>query len=91
MDRIQTLDVFVAVADADSFAGRGRATGLGPPSVARGTEELEERLGTRLFSRTTRVVRLTDVGQSYRAEVRSILTDRRPRRTRTPRPLSSTP
>lgn len=75
MDRIQMLEVFAAVAEAGSFAGGGRTTGLSAPSVTRGINELEERLGARLFSRTTRVVRLTDVGQSYLEEVRSILAD----------------
>ncbi len=75
MDRIQMLEVFVAVAEASSFAGGGRATGLSAPSVTRGISELEERLGARLFTRTTRVVRLTDVGQGYLEEVRSILAD----------------
>lgn len=75
MDRIQMLEVFAAVAEAGSFAGGGRATGMSAPSVTRGINELEERLGARLFTRTTRVVRLTDVGQSYLQEVRSILAD----------------
>lgn len=75
MDRIQTLEVFVAVAEAGSFAAGGRATGLSAPSVTRGINELEQRLGARLFTRTTRVVRLTDVGRSYLEEVRGILAD----------------
>jgi DNA-binding transcriptional LysR family regulator len=77
MDRIQMLEVFVAVAEAGSFAGGARATGLSPPSVTRGVTELEERLGARLFLRTTRVVRLTEVGRDYLEEVRGILTDLR--------------
>lgn len=75
MDRIQMLEVFVAVAEAQSFAGGARSTGLSPPSVTRGINELEARLGARLFTRTTRIVRLTDVGRAYLAEVRSILAD----------------
>lgn len=75
MDRIQMLQVFVAVAEAGSFAGGARLVNLSPPSVTRGVSELEERLGARLFSRTTRVVRLTDVGQAYLEEVRGILAD----------------
>ncbi len=69
------LELFVAVAEARSFAGGARATGLSPPSVTRGVNELEERLGARLFTRTTRVVRLTDVGRSYLEEISSILAD----------------
>lgn len=75
MDRIQMLEVFVAVVEAGSFAGAGRMVSLSAPSVTRGVSELEERLGARLFTRTTRVVRLTDVGQAYLEEVRGILAD----------------
>lgn len=71
------LELFVAVAEAGSFAGGARATGLSPPSVTRGVNDLEERLGARLFLRTTRVVRLTDVGRDYLEEVRGILSDLR--------------
>ncbi|MEQ8898972.1 MAG: LysR family transcriptional regulator [Roseovarius sp.] len=69
------LEVFVAVAEAGSFSGGGRMMNLSAPSVTRGVSELEERLGARLFTRTTRVVRLTDVGQAYLEEVRGILAD----------------
>lgn len=75
MDRLQTLEVFVAVAEAGSFAGGARTLGMSPPSVTRGVNTLEDRLGARLFNRTTRVVRLTDVGQAYLEEVRAILSD----------------
>ena len=75
MDRIQMLELFVAVAETGSFAGGARVTGLSPPSVTRGVNDLEQRLGARLFTRTTRVVRLTDVGRDYLEEVRSILSD----------------
>lgn len=75
MDRLQSLEVFVAVAEAGSFAGGARTLGISAPSATRGVNELEERLGARLFNRTTRVVRLTDVGQSYLNDVRAILTD----------------
>lgn len=73
MDQIQALKVFVAVAEAQSFAGGARETGLSPPSVTRGINSLEERLGARLFTRTTRRVRLTDVGHVYLEDARQIL------------------
>lgn len=77
MDRVLMLEVFVAVAETGSFAGGARATGLSPPSVTRGVNDLEEHLKARLFTRTTRVVRLTDIGRHYLEEVRSILSDLR--------------
>lgn len=73
MDRVQSLEVFIAVAEAESFAGGARAVGLSAPSATRGVNALEQRLGARLFTRTTRRVRLTDVGQAYLEDARHIL------------------
>lgn len=75
MDRLQSLEVFVAVAEAQSFAQGARALGISAPSATRGVNELEDRLGAQLFSRTTRAVRLTDIGRAYLEEVRGILED----------------
>ncbi|WP_104204941.1 LysR family transcriptional regulator [Billgrantia saliphila] len=73
MDRLQTLEVFVAVADAGSFAAGGRAIGMSAPSVTRGINTLEARLGVHLFTRTTRRVRLTEIGTRYLEDARRIL------------------
>ncbi len=73
MDRLQTLEVFVAVAEEESFAAGARRLGLSAPSTTRGVNSLEARLGTRLFTRTTRSVRLTDVGRTYLEDARHIL------------------
>ncbi|MEL6837857.1 MAG: LysR family transcriptional regulator [Pseudomonadota bacterium] len=73
MDRLQSIEVFIAVAEAESFAGGARAVGLSAPSATRGVNALEERLGARLFTRTTRRVRLTDVGRVYLEDARHIL------------------
>ncbi len=62
MDRLRELEVFVAVADAAGFAAAGRVLGLSAPSVTRVISGLEERLGTRLFTRTTRSLALTESG-----------------------------
>jgi len=73
MDRIQMLEVFVAVAEAESFAAGARNVGLSAPSVTRGINALEAQIGARLFTRTTRTVRLTDVGQTYLEDAQHIL------------------
>lgn len=73
MDRLQTIEVFVAVAEAESFARGARQIGLSAPSVTRGINALEERLGVRLFTRTTRRVRLTDIGATYLEDARYVL------------------
>jgi len=73
MDRIQSLKVFIAVAEAESFAAGARTIGLSAPSATRGINELETHLGTRLFTRTTRQVRLTEVGATYLQDARGVL------------------
>lgn len=73
MDHLQALRVFVAVAKTQSFTAGARALGLSAPSATRAINTLEDALGARLFTRTTRRVRLTDVGHRFAEEVRDIL------------------
>jgi DNA-binding transcriptional LysR family regulator len=75
MDRIQTLEMFVAVADRGSFSAAARALRLSPPAVTRGIGALESRLGVSLFHRSTRAVSLTDEGASFLPSARRILSD----------------
>ncbi|MCC4118751.1 LysR family transcriptional regulator, partial [Aromatoleum toluclasticum] len=73
MDRFHLMNVFVAVAEAESFAGAARRLRLSPPAVTRAVVALEERLGVRLLTRTTRVVRVTDAGARYLEDARRIM------------------
>ena len=75
MNRLHTLEVFAAVADNGSFAKAARAMRLSPPAVTRAIAALEDRLGTRLFVRTTRSVRLTEAGARFLADTQRILQD----------------
>lgn len=75
MDRFYLMSVFVAVAEAESFAKAGRKLGLSPPAVTRGISALEEKLGVRLLTRTTRIVRLTEAGARYLEDSRRIMTE----------------
>ena len=75
MDRFHLMKVFVAVVDASGLAGAARALGLSPPAVTRAIGELEQRLGVRLLTRTTRVVRVTDAGARYAEDCRRILAE----------------
>ena len=43
MDRQQSLEVFIAVAEAESFASGARDVGLSAPSATRGVNALEDR------------------------------------------------
>lgn len=73
MDRLQTLEMFVAVADRGGFAAAARALNVSPPTVTRAISELEGRLGVSLFHRSTRAVALTDDGASFLPNARQIL------------------
>lgn len=75
MDRLHMMSVFVAVADAGSFAKGAARLSLSPPAVTRAVSALEERLGARLINRTTRRLSLTEAGQAYLGECRRILAD----------------
>lgn len=77
MDKIESLQVFVAVAQAGGFSAAARALGLPVPTVSRKVAELEEALGVRLFERSTRSVVLTDVAQPYFESCRRLLDELR--------------
>ncbi|OWQ44166.1 LysR family transcriptional regulator [Roseateles noduli] len=73
MDRMHAMSAFVAVAEEQNFAAAARRMGTSPATISRAIAALEERLGVKLVLRTTRSVRLTDVGQRYLDDVRLIL------------------
>ncbi len=75
MDRWQAMRIFARVAETGSFAAAGRQLGLSPPAVTRAVAALEEAIGTRLLTRTTRLVRLTEAGGRYVEDCRRILAD----------------
>ncbi len=75
MDRLHELEVFAAVADAGSFAKAGQRLRLSPPAVTRAISALEDRLGARVFNRTTRSLTITDVGQRFLESAKRVLHD----------------
>lgn len=75
MDRFRSIQVFVRVADRGGFAAAARALAMSPPAVTRAVSALEDRIGTRLFHRTTRSVRLTESGARFLLDCRQILLD----------------
>lgn len=75
MDRIDAIGAFVAVAEAGSFVAAARRLGRSPAGLTRAVAALEQRLGERLFTRTTRVVTLTDEGRRHLERCQAILRD----------------
>lgn len=73
MDRFEIMRVFAVVAEEQGFAPAARRLGMSPPAVTRAVSALEERIGTRLLHRTTRVVRLTEAGTRFLADCKRIL------------------
>jgi DNA-binding transcriptional LysR family regulator len=66
----------VAIAETGSFIGAARRLGLSPSHVSRSIARLEERVGARLFERTTRQVRLTPAGSSVVERCRRLIDER---------------
>lgn len=73
MDKFRSIEVFIKVADHEGFAVAARDLNMSPPAVTRAISMLEDQLGTRLFVRTTRSVRLTESGQRFLEDSRRIL------------------
>lgn len=73
MDKFQEVSLFLAVAEARSFAAAGRRLGLSASTVTRAVAALEARLGILLLVRTTRHVRLTDAGEQFAHDCRAVL------------------
>jgi DNA-binding transcriptional LysR family regulator len=73
MDKLSGLEVFVQTAVTGSFVGAGRVLGLTPSAVSKSVARLEERVGVRLFQRSTRSVKLTSEGQVFLERCRRII------------------
>ncbi|MDE1172148.1 MAG: LysR family transcriptional regulator [Parvibaculaceae bacterium] len=70
---VEDIAVFVAVADHGSFTRAAERLGTGKSSAGKAVQRLEAQLGTRLFQRTTRAVRLTEDGETYLQAARAAL------------------
>jgi len=73
MDRLEAMSLLVTSIEVGSLSGASRRLGIPLPTVSRKISELEAHLNTRLLTRTTRRLALTDAGQSYVAACKRIL------------------
>lgn len=73
MTPIGDLEIFARVVTAGNMSAAGREMGLSPAVVSKRISHLEERLGARLFQRTTRQLTLTESGQGFYDRIVNIL------------------
>lgn len=69
------LAMFAKVAEERSFAAAARSMGVSVATVSRAVTRLEERLGGRLFNRTSRRLALTDYGHTLAERASRIFAD----------------
>jgi len=75
LDHLESIRVFVKVAEISSFTHAADSLDISPAMATRGVAALETRLGVRLLQRTTRRVSLTDAGQTFLERARGIMAD----------------
>lgn len=73
MTTISDFDIFARVARTGNMSAAGREMGLSPAVVSKRVSLLEDRLGARLFHRTTRQLTLTETGEGYFKRIVDIL------------------
>ena len=73
VDKLRSMEIFVAVADAGGFSAVAERFNMSAVMIGKHIAELESRLGARLLSRTTRRQSLTEIGAAYCEQCRVIL------------------
>jgi DNA-binding transcriptional LysR family regulator len=73
MDRLDELTIFLAIFEAGSLISASRRLRRSPPAVTRALGALEDRIGLRLFERTTRRLAPTEAGRLLAERARILL------------------
>lgn len=63
--QLGSIQLFCKAAELGSFTAAAKVLGVTPAAVSRSVQRIEERLGVRLFARSTRQIRLTEDGRLY--------------------------
>ncbi|WP_340608617.1 LysR family transcriptional regulator [Xenorhabdus bharatensis] len=74
-ERFKGIEAFVVTVDTGSFTAAGQRLNLTNSAISKSVARLEERLGTRLFERTTRRLALTDAGSAFYRTCVRVLAD----------------
>ncbi len=69
------LEAVLSIARLGSFRAAALELGMSTTALSNAVAKLEQRLGVRLFNRTTRSVSLTDAGRTFVERVRPAMTD----------------
>jgi LysR family carnitine catabolism transcriptional activator len=72
---LQQLSAFLTLADTGSFGDAAEALGVSQPALSRTIQQIEGKLGTRLFDRDTRKLRLTPAGERLEPLARRLMNE----------------
>ena len=72
---LNSMAVFARVVEEQGFSAAARRLGLSKSAVSKHVAQLEDRIGARLLHRTTRRLRLTDVGAAFYERCARILAE----------------